>query len=447
MNSNTNATGYAKEFGEALSEFSTPWHALKSAELNVQFSADPSYGLTRKSYGWYSNDVLFDDTHFTESDGSIDIETGATGTDTARLRSAYPGQYISHTLAEPGIGLIIPSEHIQRDEDNLTSLTHGEISAEVVEWDESTDSGVNAHGLSFESDGVYVQIRRGDSNVEFVHQSDWNVDPMDGTGPSGRVLRPENGYVYNYPYTWYNQGALYVSVYDAEIGKNILVHRAKVDGDPSIGTPNLPVQVTVENQGTADPLGARVGGMQFSTYGGGGSNRQTRSTEESRVTGTSYISDTVVTTQNAVDPFQQPGVPLVSVRRDLSNLDSRVSLSVTIDQVFVDVDQDIWLFLFDEYNENAALTGENFTPPASTNGTNESRVETDTSATDYTPSADSTLRGMVYVSTGQKEVAFTAGDRRARLPLESTTVVTAALAQGSNSTGARPALIGIEEGF
>jgi hypothetical protein len=447
MDNISNSTGYAKEVANGLSSFASPFRSIKTSELNVQYSADPSYGLTKKQYGWYSNDVLFDETHFTEGNGIIEIETGSSGTDTARLRSAYPGQYISQTIAEPGLGFVIPSQYLERDENNRTSLTHGEISAEIVEWDETTDSGVTALGLSFESDGVYVQIRRGDQNVVFVRQENWNLDPMDGSGPSGRVLKPENGYVYNFPFTWYNQGALYVAIYDAEIGKFIPVHRAHVKGAPSIGTPNLPVQVTVENQGTTEPLGVNVGGMQYSTYGAAETESQSRTTEESRNTAGSYISDTVVTNNNAVAPFDEPGVPLISIRRDINNLASRVSLSVSVNNVFMNVDQDCWIFIFDEYNEESALTGYNFTPPESINGTEESRVETDTSATGYVPSADATLRGMSYVSTGQKEVQFTTGDDTARLPLEATIVCTAVLATGSNATDASPVLVRIDEGF
>jgi len=447
VNSNSNNIGMSKEVGDALSEFATPFHAMKSAELDVQFAADPSYGLSKEGYAWYSNGVLFDETHFSESSGSIDVETGANSDDIARIRSSYPGQYISHTLAEPGLGLIIPSEHLEYDSNNHVSLTHGEISAELVEWDKETQSGINALGLSFETDGVYVQIRRNNENVAFVHQSDWNIDPMDGTGPSGRVFTPETGYIYNFPFTWYNQGALYIMINDAEVGRNIVVHREKIEGSPSLGTPNMPLQVSVENQGTADPLGARVGGMQFSTYGSGREPRQSRTTEESRTTGGSYISETVTTTDNATDPFANAGSPLVAVRRDMSNLKSRASLSVTIEDLFVDVDQDVWLFVFDEYNAESALTGQNFTKPVSKNATDESRLETDTVATDYTPSNESVLRGMSYVSAGKKEIDVLTGDTRSRLPLESTAVVTAALADGSNSTDAQPFLLTVREGF
>lgn len=439
--------GGGRNVEHGLDQFATPYKALKCAELNVQFSLDPTFGLSRKQYGWYSNDVLFDDTFFTETAGCIKIETSATSGDVARLRSAYPGQYVSHTLAEPGLGFIIPDKHLERDANNHTSLTHGEISTEVVEWDESTDSGVNAAGLSFEPDGVYVQIRKGDSDTHFVHQKDWNIDPMDGSGPSGRIFKPEDGYVYNFPYTWYNQGAIYVVIYDAGIDRYIPVHRAVTKGGLATGTANMPIQVTVENKTTADPLGCDVGGMQFSTYGGSEANQSQRVTEETRHTSGSYIANTASTSENAIDPFAEPGHPLVSMRRDTSDLSSRVSLSAKVNDLFINTDQDIWVFIFDEYDETTALSGETFSKPVSTNSSKESRLQTDTQATGYTPTADATLRSMQYVVTGQKNVQGISGEGTSRLPLEATTIVTAALAAGSNATDASPILVNLQEGF
>lgn len=447
MNDDPVPAGTAGEFVDALDQFSSPFHAQKIAQLDVQVTADPSFGLNKKQFGWYSNDTLFDSTHFTEVEGTINIQTSATSGDTARIRTAYPGQYVPLSVAEPGVGLILDSSNVEYDDQNRVSLTHGEISAEMVEWDENTDSGVNAHGISFEQDGVYFQMRRGDQNVEFVRQENWNIDPMDGTGPSGRVFRPDNGYVYGFPFTWHSQGAFYLVIYDAEVGRATPVHRAAIQENPAIGSPNLPVQVTVENKNTAEPLGCKVGNMQYSTYGGEKKDNQNRTTEETRYTSGSYIANTVATSNNAIDPFAEPGVPLVSIRRDLDELDSRVALSVSIDQLFASVDQDIWMFIFDEYDPASALTGQTFTGPVSTNTPAESRIETDTEATDYTPSANATLRGMTYVATGQKDVPDLSGDTSARLPLESTMVITAALAQGSNATDAEPFLVGIEEGF
>lgn len=429
----------------------TPFGATKTAELDVQFSIDPSYGLTRSRYGWYSNDVLFDSSLLNERDGSIEIQTTATGTDSARLRSAYPGRYVAHTLAEPGLGLQIPAENLEYDTSGrgeTVSLTHGEISAEIVEWDESTDSGINAHGLSFESDGVYVQIRKGDSNIEFVRQENWNIDPLDGTGPSGKTLRPENGQVWNFPFTWYGHGSLAISVQDPDTGQMLPVHRTNIDGDVSIGTPNMPVQVTVENQGTADPMGCRIGGMQFATHGAGNltPDERGRETQVTRQTGNSYIDLNATTTNNEIDPYAEPGRPLICARRDLTQLRSRVSLGLEVADFAINSGGNLYIFIWDEYDDTAALTGENFRELNSQLST-ESRMEVDTEATAYTPGANSVIRGILNITGDKNTAESVTGEASSRVPLEATTIVTAALPPGNNSTYAQPALLTMRESF
>lgn len=429
----------------------TPFGATKTAELDIQFIIDPSYGLTRSRYGWHSNDVLFDSTFFTELDGSIEIQTSATSGDTARIRSAYPGRYIPHTLAEPGMGLQIPAKHLQYDTSGrgeTVSLTHGEISAEIVEWDDSTDSGVNAHGISFEPDGLYVQIRKGDSNVVFVRQENWNIDPLDGTGPSGKTLRPENGQVWNFPFTWYGHGALVVAVQDARTGQMLAVHRANIDGDVSLGNPNLPIQLTVENKTTADPLSCRVGGMQFATHGSSNLSRTERGRENqiSRHTGSSYITNNVTLTNNEIDAYAEPGVPLISARRDLTELNSRVGLGMEVSDFFINSGGNVYIFIWDEFDETNALTGQNFRNLNSQQEV-ESRMEVDTEATDYTPGANAVIRGMLFVSGDKNTAELVTGEASSRLPLEATTVVTAALPPGANSTYAQPALLTMRESF
>lgn len=426
----------------------TPYGATKTAELDVQFSIDPSYGLSKERYGWYSNDVLFDSTFFSEDNGKISIETSATAGDTARITSAFPGQYIAHTVAEPGVGARIPSQHIERGGDDLVSLTHGEISFDIAQFSDTQSSAITSHGISFESDGVYHQVRSNDQNVEFTRQENWNLDPMDGTGPSGRTLKPENGYVYLFIYTWYGEGSCILALQDPQTNDIIPVNRyPAIEGNPPMDSPNMPVLVLVENGNTASPLSVKLGGMQFVTHGGSVRESVSRNTEEARRTTGGYINVSATTTNGAIDPFAEPGVPLVSLRRDKNNIRSRKGLKFTVESLFLNADSNCYLFIFDEYNEESALTGHNFTTPVSRGATNESRLESDTSATAYTPSNDSILRGMAYVSTTNKQTQQITGITTSDVPLEATAVVTAAKDVGANNTDAQPLLVTATEQF
>lgn len=434
-----------EDAGSAVDE--TPYGARKTAEIDVQFSLDPTYGLTKERYGWFSNGAMFDSSFFYEQNGKIRMETTATSGDIARLRSAFPGQYSAHSLAEPGIGARIAPEHLEYDSDGYVSLTHGEISLEIAQWDSANDQAHTAHGISYEDDGAYHQVRSGGQNIEFTHQSDWNIDPMDGTGPSGTTLRPERGYVYLFIYTWYGEGSYILAVQDARTQEIFPVHKYPSTGGvpAAVNSPNMPLSVTVENKQTADPLSILVGGMQFTTHGSPRSEIS-RTTEESRQTSGGSIATNVVTSENAVDPYAEPGTPLISARRDETSIRPREGLKFTVNNFFLNVDQDCWVFIFDEYDPSTALTGATFTTPVSRDTGFESRLVTDTQATDYTPT-DSVLRGMSFVSSTNKQTQEIAGDTTSNVPLRGTAVITAALATGSTSTDASPMLLEMTERF
>lgn len=428
---------------------STPYGATKTAELDVQFAIDPTYGLSKKRYGWFSNESLFDDSFFTEVDGKIQMETTATAGDIARIRSAFPGQYTAHTLSEPGVGMRIPEEHLEYDENGYVSLTHGEISAEIAQWDAGTESSHTAHGISYEEDGAYHQVRANGQNIHFTPQEEWNLDKMDGSGPSETVLRPDRGYVYIFAYTWYGEGAYILALQDSRTNELFPVHiYPAVDDDlPAVvDSPNMPISVAVENKDTADPLHCFVGGMQYATQGGT-SDEVNRQTQETRQTSNSYIDTSAVTdASDSIDPFAEPGRPLVSLRRDESNLRAKEGLKVTTSNVFIDCDSDVWVFVFDEYDTANALTGANFGQPSSVNDPQESKLVTDTEATDYTPT-EAVLRGMTYVAADNKGPVDVVGEARTNLPLRGTAVFTAALAPSSNSTDAQPVIVGANERY
>jgi hypothetical protein len=213
----------------------------------------------------------------------------------------------------------------------------------------------------------------------------------------------------------------------------------------------MPVEVAVQNLDTAQPLGVNVGGMQWAAHGSSRlkGEEKGRTTEVSRITGSSFISDEVVLNNNEADPFAEPGVPLVSMRRDINDVESRTTLSVDINDFFANVSSDIWVFVFDEYDAENALTGQNFRETNVVQDGRESRIQVDTEATDYTPGENATLRGMAYIigDKSSKQTQSITGDTTSRLPIEAAAVCTAVQATGSNSTGARPFTLTVQEGY
>ena len=421
----------------------SPFGGHKTSQQLVQLSIDPSFGLTRKRYGWWSNGTRFDETLFSDVEAGIRLETTATGTDEARIRSAYPGQYISQAVATPGLGTVIDSENVTIDSEGRVSLTHGEKYAGAFYWNDTTDEPETGVGYVWDTEGWRFFIKSLGEHIgpSPIPQAQFGFDSGDDDGH--RIIDPSNGYVWNWPYTWYNEGPLggaYLDPYDENI---MTLVKAVVEGRPSTDTPNLPLQLVVRNAGTAESLGVELGGMQYTTYGAGKEDLERRGTPETREED-SLISTTRVLSENAIDPDAEAGEPIVSARRE----DGFGDLTLRTTSAEVQPTEDIWLFAWDEWNPGTALTGATFTQPVSPNNSGrETHLVTDTQATDYTPTV-AAFRGMQPIDGGQtKKIDIRATEIDLRVPLEATRVYTAVLAGNTNAADLDPFKITLEEGY
>lgn len=414
-----------------IKDASTPFNAIKTAEQHIQFGIDPTQGLSRRRYGWYSNNTLFDTSLFSENDntGLIDIDTTASATDTARIRSALVGRYISQTLAQPGVGLTIGNTNVSLDADNQTSLSHGTIavgagwhSGTTGGWGVGTDQVHEFLGFVFDETGAYSVLisngqHLGDSPVP---QEDWNIDSMTDDDHAGAVFDPSNGYVYNFPYSWYAFNGLRTGFVDPWTNNLRTAHHFSVDG-PSLSHPSLTPMVIVDNDGTADPLSCSLGGLEFGLYGADALEGvgEIRATEVSRI-GQS-VGTAVVTTDNAVDPPTEPGVPLVAFRRNDPNAVRDLSLAVS--ELVATPDSEIYVYSWDEY-DSSALDG-TWRDPHEPISSSETQIQVNSSATAYTPGT-AVARGWDRVPTEkQNDPSLTPLASDDRVPIDATRVYTA----------------------
>lgn len=71
---------------------------------------------------------------------------------------------------------------------------------------DSTNASPITHGAASVS-GTFATVRTGVTNTDnWIYQSAWNIDRMDGYGASGIVLNPQRGNVYNIEYQWQGFG-------------------------------------------------------------------------------------------------------------------------------------------------------------------------------------------------------------------------------------------------
>jgi len=420
----------------------TPYRARKTAPQTVQFSIDPDYPVSKKRWFYASNGTDFDKSNITGSTGEIELATTATGSDTARLRTAISGEYVSHAQAEPGQAIRIPETHLQFDSNGAVKLTHGRMIWGAFTYDRSSKTIENGLGLLLDSNGLSAFLRKESAHVggSPVAQAEWNRDTVLDPGEGAGELSLSSGLTWNQPYTWYNANPLTIGYVDAQLDRLRAVHQFTPDTSPTMGTPNLPIQFIVDNQGTADPLQLYTGGVQYSVFGATRSGRNIRRTVTGRTTQNQSIDTATVSNNNTVDPFAEPGVPLLAVRRR-----GRDTMPLNTDSFEIRPTNDIYVFVWDEYDPETALTGANFRQPHGDDTGDESQVDVDTEATGYSPET-AVLREALPLK-GSDSTAIEFADERTgnTVPDRATRLVTAA--HRGNAADADPIRARLSEGY
>ncbi|MBC2728518.1 hypothetical protein [Desulfosporosinus sp.] len=181
------------------------------------------------------------------------VSTTASGVDSAILESALRGRYEPGFAGEAGIGVRIPT---------------APAGTQIARWGMFDDENGAFFGST--STNIFVAIRRG--GVETViNQSAWNVDPLDGTGPSGATLSLAEGNIYEVVFTWYGYGIIEFRVVlpdPTTLAQEVItVHRFSPTGETSIVDPNQPLRAEIDNAGTATSFDLFVGGRQYNIIG------------------------------------------------------------------------------------------------------------------------------------------------------------------------------------
>jgi hypothetical protein len=110
------------------------------------------------------------------------------------------------------------------------------------------------NGIFFEADGtVSWNVAKNGTTTETVAQSNWNVDPLDGTGPSGITLDLDACLIAIIDYEWLGVGRIRVGfVIDGVVRYVHYFNHANDDTFTKVymSTPNLPVRYDIQASGT-----------------------------------------------------------------------------------------------------------------------------------------------------------------------------------------------------
>jgi len=131
--------------------------------------------------------------------------------------------------------------------------------------------GDNTDGLFVGFNGVefIINRRQGGSN-NFVNQSSFNMDTLDGDGPSGMILDTSKMNVFKIQFQWLGAGNLFFNIEDPVTGRFIMFHTIRYANNfirPSLDNPTFPLRVFVDNGATVLDIVTKVGSMGGFTEG------------------------------------------------------------------------------------------------------------------------------------------------------------------------------------
>ncbi|QLG40681.1 MULTISPECIES: hypothetical protein [unclassified Paenibacillus] len=244
------------------------------------------------------------------------LSNTASGIDSAILESVLRGRYEPGYAGEAGIGVRIPS------------LPTG---SQVGQW--GLFDTQNGAFFGVNSTNVFVSVRRAGVDTT-VPQSLWNVDPLNGTGPSGATLNLSKGNIFQIMFTWYGYGVIEFRVVIPDpvtlAQEVITVHRFSPTGQTSFVDPNLPLRAQIANNGTGAAYSIFVGGRQYSIIGKYDPTYRVTS-ERRRITNvTSTITPVISFTRKAVFPAGSARTNSVQVNLEEINIISSVDLSYQV---------------------------------------------------------------------------------------------------------------------
>ena len=284
------------------------------------------------------------------------------------FESGERGRYAPGYEAQAGIGFRIPEVTLTGDSE--------------IEW--GYFQGEAGFGYGIDSNGFYIFLKAHGGKTK-VRQDDFNIDNLNGLGPSGYNLDLSDGLIFQIDYSWYGYGAVKFSVIiksdDPDIGDYVqTIHRFAPKGSASVAQPNLHLTCRINND-QEEPILAYVGGRQYSIVGS--------YNPEIRVTGEFRGSVTVGTTF----------APIISFRRKSETL-SQLAQSVKLRSSSLAVtDNVVYGYVFD-----GELTGATFDTPRGYTAS-ETVLESDFSAT--------AISGGVAV--GPRELAIQGQGNRAQI--------------------------------
>jgi len=190
-------------------------------------------------------------------DGQLEVQTltlsaGASGAETATITLAG--------AAQAGCSITSGSTQVNASEVADCSFTGWNAYANgstVVFVATTVDdkTGTFSFSSTGTAAGTFAETMAGASVTDdWTAQSDWNVDPMDGTGPSRMTLDHTKLNVYQIMFQYLGAGAITFAIENTETGVFQEVHRVKyanTSATPTLTNPTMPIGWTAASLGSS----------------------------------------------------------------------------------------------------------------------------------------------------------------------------------------------------
>lgn len=215
--------------------------------------------------------------------------------------------------------------------------------------------------------------------TETVNRSNWNVDPLDGTGPSGYNLDFDKTLIYFIDYSWLGVGSVRTGIIVDECMHIAHIFRhSNVNSSVYMSTPNLPLRYDIQSDGSGAGSMDHICSTVISEGG----------QEATGVTRSASRGDSVFQTQNDTDIY-----PLISIRLQQDKSDISVT-PINVSAILTSNADYRWLVVVD-----ATVAG---TDAASWVPVTNSAVEYDISRDNTNKISGGEVIATGYIDKGQK---------------------------------------------
>jgi len=237
---------------KVLTRAQTPFDELLTASRYSENNFRPTWGISefRDATTETGTGASVD-----ENSGELRLQTGTSTSSVVEVQTIRRANYIPGTIGEVGVGM---------------RFTAAPTGTQDVKWGYFDDD--NGFGFGYDATDWYIFYRRGGSDTK-VYRTEWNIDQVDGAGPSGVAVSTTSGTIWQIDFLWYGYGAVQFSVLEQEtetgFTKKVPLHTYQVATTNSIIDPNQPITVRGTNgDSSTSNFTFYIGGRQISLVGG-----------------------------------------------------------------------------------------------------------------------------------------------------------------------------------